>query len=113
MLVGMAALAMALQAGPPAHSIDTVKVAAAMAAEMQRTRAPGAAIGIVVDGKIVFAKGFGTSSAERNDMVDAGTLFRIGSVTKVLTALAALRSEQTRRVSLVEAIGTYDPALHA
>jgi len=113
MLVVMGALAMALQAGQPAHSIDTVKVAAAMAAEMQRTRAPGAAIGIVVDGKIVFAKGFGSLSAERNDMVDAGTLFRIGSVTKVLTALAALRSEQTGSVSLGEAIGTYFPALHA
>jgi CubicO group peptidase (beta-lactamase class C family) len=113
MLVVMGALAMALQAGQPADPIDTVKIAAAMSADMQRTRAPGAAIGIIIDGKVVFARGFGTRSAERSDAVEAGTLFRIGSVTKVLTALTALRSEQAGRVSLAQAIGTYYPALHA
>jgi hypothetical protein len=40
-------------------SIDTAKVSQAMIAELQRTRAPGAAIGIIVDGKLMLARGYG------------------------------------------------------
>ena len=46
---------------------------------------PGAAVGIVRDGKLVYAKGHGVRSVERQEPVAVNTLFQIGSVTKVFT----------------------------
>ena len=92
--------------------IDTAKVSQTMIAEMQRTRAPGAAIAIVIDDRLVFARGYGIASAERRDPVETQTLFRIGSVTKVITALATLGSEQKGAVALEQPIATYWPNLH-
>ena len=113
MLALIHALIMASQT-PAANTvaIDTARIAEAVRAEMQRTRAPGVALGVIVDGRVVFARGYGSTSAERTDPVGTGTLFRIGSVTKVLTGLAALGSVHNQRVSLQQPISAYLPGLH-
>lgn len=46
---------------------------------------PGAAVGIVIDGKVVFAKGYGYRNLEQNLPVTEDTLFAIGSCTKAFT----------------------------
>jgi len=46
---------------------------------------PGATIGIVKDGELIFAKGFGYSSLGTKQPVTPSTLFPIGSTTKALT----------------------------
>jgi CubicO group peptidase (beta-lactamase class C family) len=107
-------LLFALQAagGGAALPIDTARVSQAVLAEMARTRAPGAAIGIVVGDRLVFARGYGQASTEQSAAVNPGTLFRIGSVTKVITALSVLGSEQNGRVKLSQPVATYWPQLH-
>jgi CubicO group peptidase (beta-lactamase class C family) len=107
MFVLISALVLATQI-----QIDTSKVSQAMLAELQRTRAPGAAIGIVVGDRLVFARGYGSASSERLDSVTPRTLFRVGSVTKVMTGLTALGSQQAGRVAFQQPIGNYWPALH-
>ncbi len=52
--------------------------------------APGVAVLVMENGTITFAHGFGLKNPDSADLVDAGTLFRIGSVTKMLTATALL-----------------------
>src|SRR5437899_1114755 len=54
--------------------------------EMKADGIPGAAIGIVAGGKIIFAKGFGVESVETKIPVTADTVFRLGSTTKMFTA---------------------------
>jgi len=56
---------------------------------------PGIAVGIVKDGKLVYAKGFGVREVGRPGAVDADTQFAIGSNTKAFTtaALAILVDE--------------------
>jgi CubicO group peptidase (beta-lactamase class C family) len=49
---------------------------------------PGMAVGIIRDGEVVFAEGFGSRDLEGSDPVDSSTLFRIGSCSKALTALS-------------------------
>src|SRR5699024_9101132 len=49
---------------------------------------PGMAVGIVKDGKVVYAKGFGEKRLGENDRVDAHTVFSIASVSKNITAAA-------------------------
>src|SRR5690554_4028526 len=49
---------------------------------------PGMAVGIVKDGKIVYAEGFGVKQLGSDDKVDANTIFSIASVSKNMTAAA-------------------------
>lgn len=48
---------------------------------------PGVAVGIVEDGKVVLAEGFGVRELGRDEKVDADTLFMVGSNTKAMTTL--------------------------
>ena len=47
---------------------------------------PGMAVGIVKDGKLVFAKGYGVKTLGGNDPVTENTLFQIGSTSKAFTS---------------------------
>jgi CubicO group peptidase (beta-lactamase class C family) len=49
---------------------------------------PGVAVGVVVDGHIVLAKGYGYAELEQKALVNADTLFPIGSCTKAFTSFA-------------------------
>lgn len=51
-------------------------------------QAPGLGIGVVVDGQIVYAKGFGYRDLEKKLPVTVDTVFAIGSCTKAFTGFA-------------------------
>jgi len=55
------------------------------------TETPGVAIGLIQGGKVVFAGGFGVRELGKPELVDANTLFMIGSETKALTTLLLAR----------------------
>src|SRR5207247_11406282 len=54
---------------------------------MKELRVPGVALGIVQDGKVVFADGFGVRELGKPEKPDGNTLFMIASNTKALTTL--------------------------
>jgi CubicO group peptidase (beta-lactamase class C family) len=47
---------------------------------------PGLAVGFIVDGELVYAKGFGVRDIEKKLPVTSNTIFSIGSCTKAFTA---------------------------
>ena len=49
-------------------------------------QAPGAAVAIVKDTSIIFLKGYGLRNTKRQDSIDTRTVFRLGSVSKSVTA---------------------------
>lgn len=49
---------------------------------------PGMAVGVVKDGKVVYAQGFGEKQLGSDEKVDANTVFSIASVSKNITAAA-------------------------
>lgn len=49
-------------------------------------RVPGVAVGLLVDGEVVYAKGFGFRDMESQLPVNTDTLFAVGSCTKAFTA---------------------------
>ncbi len=53
---------------------------------LQRFNVPGAAVGVVVDNKVVLARGYGLRNLEKRLPVTENTLFSIGSSTKSFTA---------------------------
>ncbi len=64
--------------------------------EVQQTwQIPGMAFAVVKDGKMIYSNGFGVKEKGKDDAVDSGTLFQIGSVSKSFTAavMASLVAE--------------------
>jgi CubicO group peptidase (beta-lactamase class C family) len=88
-------------------ALDTVALDSTIRAEMRDLRAPGASIAVVVGDRIVFARGYGTTSVEGGAPVDSATLFRIGSTTKMFTGLTALRLAERDSCLLRRPIGRY------
>ena len=58
---------------------------------MRSLRLEGATVAVVKDEKLVYAKGFGYADKENGEKVDAFHRFRIGSVSKLITAIAILK----------------------
>lgn len=54
----------------------------------QDWKIPGMAVGIVKDGEVIYAKGFGEKRLGNGEEVDANTIFSIASVSKNITAAA-------------------------
>ena len=77
---------------------------------MERGHVPGVAIAIVHEGRIVMLRGYGQARLDGAAPVDASrTLFRIGSVSKVLTAAAAVQLADMGMVDLRRDIRAYVP----
>jgi CubicO group peptidase (beta-lactamase class C family) len=89
----------------PAAPLDSAALVDTLRAEMRETHAPGAALAVVVGDRVVFARGFGVTSVEGGPPVDAATLFRIGSTTKMFTGMTALRLAAAGRLSLDRPVG--------
>jgi len=76
--------------GRTAHAFDEARLKqVADFVEHMRSKfdVPGVAIGIVQDGKVVMARGFGVRALGKPEKVDADTRFMIASNTKALTTL--------------------------
>ncbi|MGA2137024.1 MAG: serine hydrolase [Bryobacteraceae bacterium] len=54
---------------------------------MLELRVPGVAVGVIKEGKVVLAKGYGVREAGKSPSVDPDTLFAVGSMTKSFTAI--------------------------
>lgn len=68
-------------------------------------------VSIARGGRVVHQRLFGLADRERGLPVTSATTFRIGSVSKWLTAIAVLRLVQRGRMNLAAPIGRYLPAL--
>jgi CubicO group peptidase (beta-lactamase class C family) len=88
-------------------------VAAAVAAAVAKDRVPGLAFGIVIDGELVHAKGFGVRDLASGAPVTPATVFRIASMTKSFTALSILQLRDAGRLSLDDPAERYLPELRA
>jgi CubicO group peptidase (beta-lactamase class C family) len=55
---------------------------------MKELHVPGVAVGVIIDGKVVLAKGYGVREIGKPALVDGDTLFDIGSMSKSFTATA-------------------------
>src|SRR5262245_62741765 len=59
--------------------------------ELKQRNTPGAAVAVIKDGQVIYAKGYGVASIETGAPVTPDMLFRLGSTTKMLTAAALVR----------------------
>ena len=87
------------------------EVARYLAEEVKKMELPGAAVGVVIDGELVHAEGFGFRDAEAKAPVDADSVFRIASMTKSFTAMAILRLRDEGRLGLDDPAAQHVPEL--
>ncbi|MBX3291348.1 MAG: beta-lactamase family protein [Acidobacteria bacterium] len=76
---------------------------------MRLKNAPGVAVAVVKDGKVIKSAGYGLSNIETNTRATADTVFEIGSVTKQFTAAAIMLLAQDGKLAVSDTIGKYFP----
>lgn len=67
---------------------------------LQQWNLSGMTLSIVNDGKLVYAHGFGYADIEAKQPVIPGNLFRIASVSKLITAVAIMKLVEKKAISL-------------
>jgi len=76
--------------------------------QMEEYHIAGAAVSVVKDGKLFFAKGYGYADLERGVPVDPEqTIFRIGSVGKLFTWTAVMQLVEQGKLDLDADVNTY------
>ena len=78
-----------------------------IAERMKHYGVPGLSIAVIRDSKIEWAKGYGLADVEEKKPVAAETLFQAGSISKPVSAMAALVLVQDGKLSLTTDINTY------
>ncbi len=73
-----------------AQTFDAAALDSVIKAELEQAGTPGAAVAVIKDGRVLFSRGYGTTSSESGVPITEATLFRMGSTTKMFTAAAAL-----------------------
>jgi len=76
---------------------------------MQEKNIPGLSIAVATKDKIVWAQGFGFSDLENKIPVRINSKFRIGSISKTLTALAIGKLIENKQLSLSDNVQKYVP----
>jgi len=76
---------------------------------MATTHVPGVAVAIVENGAYEWAQGFGVADLENNVPASEHTLFRLGSISKSLTATAAMELWERGSLDLDAPIQKYCP----
>jgi serine beta-lactamase-like protein LACTB len=86
------------------------RIESAVSKFMSTTAAPGVSVAVVFDGKRAWSAGFGMADLENNVPVTPETLFRLASVSKPITATAAMHLWEQGKLDLDAPIQKYCPA---
>jgi CubicO group peptidase (beta-lactamase class C family) len=110
-LVTVAVLLLSLAAVRPAAAQGALRerLDSFVRAEMARQKVPGVAIGIVKNGKVVLAKGYGFANLEHQVPVRPETLFQSGSLGKQFTAMAVMLQVEAGKLTLEDPLTKFFP----
>src|SRR6059058_5684641 len=94
----------------PATYAGVVARERTLVCERLATHIPGVQVAVAVNGKLVWSEGFGYADAERQKPVTRETQFRIGSVSKPLTATAVALLYEQGKLDLDAPVQRYVPS---
>jgi len=72
-------------------------------------KVPGLSVAAAIDGKVVWSEGFGFADVEAKKAVTPQTMFRIGSISKSVTAAALMKLVEQGKLDLDADIHVYVP----
>lgn len=108
-VVGLALIASATVV--QAQSVDVAAIEKLIAQTVEESRLVGLSVGVMSDGHVVLARGYGVRSLETRDPVTPETMFAIGSVTKQFTCASVFLLAEEKKLSLEDKVGKYLPDL--
>ena len=101
-------------AAPADGYVDPAEVSRRLAREVTAgDNLPGLSVAVAVDGAVVWAEGFGWADVESHRPITPDTRFRLGALSKPLTAVAAALLHDRGRLDLDAPIQRYVPAYPA
>ncbi|HEY0084039.1 MAG TPA: serine hydrolase domain-containing protein [Pyrinomonadaceae bacterium] len=107
-LLLVAPLAYAQQQAIPADKIKLIE--AAVAAEMSRQNIAGISVAVVTDNQLRWSNGYGFADVENYVPAKAATIYRLASISKSITAVAAMQLAERGRLDLDAPVQKYCPA---
>jgi CubicO group peptidase (beta-lactamase class C family) len=100
----------AVVAQADSHYQATIAAARQLVCDSLVPRIPGLQVAVAVDGRLVWSETFGYADVERRVPVTRTTQFRIGSVSKPLTAAAVARLVEEGKLDLDAPVQRYVPS---
>ncbi|MSU24411.1 MAG: class A beta-lactamase-related serine hydrolase [Opitutus sp.] len=107
--IGFAVLFIFARAAEPPALADAISKSRALVAQRVAPKVPGMSVAVGVDGVIVWSEGFGFADLAAKKPVTSDTRFRIGSVSKSLTAVGLVLLVEQGRLELDAPVQTYVP----
>lgn len=92
----------------PAEKIKRIE--ALISEEMSRQNIPGLSVAVVAENKLLWSNGYGMADIENFVPAKAGTVYRLGSISKPVTAVAVLQLAERGKLDLDAPVQKYCPA---
>lgn len=67
---------------------------------LKKWNVAGASVALVKDGKLLYAKGFGVSDLDTREAVQPSHIFRVASISKLITAVAIMKLHEEQKLHL-------------
>ena len=107
LLAGVAVLSAQQKGLSPEKRLEIEK---AVASFMSANSVPGVAVAVVLEGEPRWSQGFGMADLENYSPATSSTLFRLGSISKPITATAILQLWERGKLDLDAPVQKYCPA---
>ena len=91
------------------HELLKANIEAAAGYDFQNHKVFGSAYCVMQEDQVIYQNCFGTTSADNAEAVTENTLFRLASMTKPITAMAALLLVERGQLSLSDKVSDYLP----
>ncbi len=78
-------------------------------AEFDKSDVPGASLGVIKNGKLIYARGYGMANLEYGIPNDEKSVFRIGSTSKQFTAACIVLLYQKGKLKLTDSLDKFFP----
>jgi D-alanyl-D-alanine carboxypeptidase len=111
LLAAIVTVAASPVAAQQSKTIDTAQVDSIIRKQIADKHIIGVSVGIMQNGKVVFARGYGVANLQTQAPVTPQTMFGIGSVTKQFTCSSLLMLQERKQLSLRDPVSKYFPRL--
>jgi CubicO group peptidase (beta-lactamase class C family) len=91
---------------------ETERMDKTIASFLERYKIKGASVAVTKEGRLVYAKGFGYANEENAEQVEPGHLFRIASISKLITAVAVMHLVEEGKLDLGSKVFGPEGILH-
>ena len=108
-LVAVLILAQAVCSAESSLSSQQAREVDELFAQWDQPDSPGAALGVIKDGKLIYSRGYGLADLEHDIPIDASTVFYMASVSKHFVTMCVLLLEEQGKLDLDDEIQIHLP----